>query len=283
MPSVFILISAFLYGISPILAKIAYASGVTPLTLLAIRATLGAAFVWIGLAVTRGATVPGLPLLAPLVALGVTVLPVQVFAYFYALTILPASSASVIANTAPVHVAWMGRLFLGEALQRADVAILVVIISGAMLVAGQTPQGGHTLGFVVLGLSTLVSAFYLVTQRRLVRNTHPLSVLAVVLPCSAVVYWIAGLATNQIRLVIPLPGLLAVAGATVAAGAASLLVLLALRALLVTRAAMLGMLEPVVAVVCSVLLLGDAMTWLRAVGIVTVVGGIAALQWRRAA
>ncbi|HLN14650.1 MAG TPA: EamA/RhaT family transporter, partial [bacterium] len=83
MASLLVLLSATLYGISPILAKIAYASGVTPLTLLALRATVGALIVWIALAVTRR-TVPRAQF-GLLLALGLTLLPAQVFAYFYAL------------------------------------------------------------------------------------------------------------------------------------------------------------------------------------------------------
>ena len=124
---------------------------------------------------------------------------------------------------------------------------------------------------------------YLVAQRHLVRDIHPLAVLAVVLPASAAVYWIAGLATDQIRLAMPLPGQLAVAAASLSGAVASLCVLAALRAIPATRTALLGMLEPVVAVVCSVLLLGDEMTVWRAVGIAVVLAGITLLQTRRVA
>jgi len=282
MAPICILISAFLYGISPILAKVAYASGVTPLTLLSLRATAGAALTWCGLLITRGARPPAAGLLLPLAGLGVTVVPLQVWGYFYALTVLPASSASVIVNTTPVHVAWISRLLLGEALRPFDVGILLVIVAGATLVAGQTPQAGHVAGMAALGVSTLGSAFYLVAQRRLVRDAHPLVVLAVILPCSAAVYWTAGLLAGQLDLALSSTGLLAVGATTVAAAVASVLVLTALRRLPATRAAMLGMLEPVVAVVSSVLLLGDAMTWLRAVGIGIVLAGITALQLKGA-
>jgi len=279
MASLLVLISAVLYGISPILAKVAYASGVTPLTLLALRSTFGAVVVWIGLAAARR-TVPRAQL-GLLLALGLTIVPAQVFGYFYALALLPASTASVIVNTSPIHVAWISRIFLRESLQAADIAILVAVVSGAVLVAGQTPQFGHALGAVALAVSTLGSAVYLVTQRRLVRDIHPLDVLAVVLPASAAVYWVAGLATDQIRLAMPLPGQLAVAAASVSGTVAGLCVLLALRAIPATRTALLGMLEPVVAVVCSVVLLGDEMTAWRAVGIAVVIGGITLLQTRR--
>ena len=282
MPSALILLAATLYGMSPILAKIAYSHGVTPLTLLALRATMGTLFVWIGLAATRRLALPPRPFLTPLVVLGLTVVPIQVGSYFYALTVLPASSASVIANTSPVHVAWMGWLVLGETLTPADLAILVGIVGGAALVAGQTPLAGHIVGLVALIAATLGAAFYLVAQRRLVRDVAPLTVLAVVLPSSAAVYWSAGLVTRSIHLAMPLPAILAVAAATVAGALASFVLLVALQVTPATRASMLGMLEPVVAVVLSVLLLGDTMTWLRAAGIAIVLSGITLLQLRRA-
>jgi drug/metabolite transporter (DMT)-like permease len=279
MASVFILVSAVLFGVSPILAKIAYADGVTPLTLLSLRATLGGLFVWLGLVVTRRVTSMPWSLLAPLLALGTTVVPFQVFTYFYALSVLPASSASVIANSAPVHVAWMGRLFLGESLRGADIAILAGIVAGAMLVAGQTPHG-HVLGLAALAAGTLGSALYLVAQRRYVRDISPLGVLSVILPSSAAIYWSAGLATKQLHLAMSLPALLAVGSSTIAGSLASFLVLLGLQVTPAARTAALGMLEPVVAVVLSILLLGDLMTWLRAVGIAIVVTGIGLLHAR---
>lgn len=280
MASVFILVSAVLFGVSPILAKIAYADGVTPLTLLSLRATFGGLLVWLGLVVTKRVAPMPWSLLAPLLALGATVVPFQVFTYFYALSVLPASSASVIANSAPVHVAWMGRLFLGESLRIADIAILAGIVAGAMLVAGQTPHAGHVLGLAALAAGTLGSAFYLVAQRRYLRDVSPLGVLSVVLPSSAAIYWSAGVATKQLHLAMSLPALLAVGSSTIAGSLASFLVLLGLRVTPAARTAALGMLEPVVAVALSILLLGDLMTWLRAVGIAIVVIGIGLLHAR---
>jgi drug/metabolite transporter (DMT)-like permease len=283
MASALILVSAVLFGISPILAKVAYAYGVTPLTILSLRATFGSLVVWFGLGITKRISPPPWSVLAPLLALGATVVPFQVAAYFYALSVLPASSASVIANSAPVHVAWMSWLFLGESLQPADWAILIGIVGGAVLVAGQTPHAGHVAGLVVLAIATLASAFYLVAQRRLVRDTSPLGILAVVLPSSAAVYWGVGLATQQIHLPIPLPAQFAVAGVALVSSVASFLVLIALQVTPATRTAMFGMLEPVVAVALSVLLLGDRMTWLRAVGIAVVLSGIMVVHLRRTA
>src|SRR6516165_2323506 len=101
-------------------------------------------------------------------------------------------------------------------------------------------------------------AFYIVAQRRIVQDVSPLRVLSVALPALA-----------------------AVAGATIASSLGYFLLLTALKVTPVTHASMLGMLEPVVTVVLSVLVLGDHMTWLRAIGIAIVLGGIVVLHMRR--
>jgi drug/metabolite transporter (DMT)-like permease len=282
--SLFILISAILYGVSPILAKVAFGYGVPPLTLLALRSTVAAACLWLGLLVTRTPVRLPRSALVSLLAIGGTLLPVQVFSYFWALRYLPASSASVIANSAPLHVAWMGWLFLGERLRRDETAVLGAVALGAVLVAGQTPHVRGGLPLVALGVGTLLSAVYIVVARRLMRDVLPLAAMAVLLPVSACVYWSVGLVTRQLMFTFPLPAFLAVLGSALTAVlTAPLLVLTGLRTITAARAAMLGMLEPVITVGLSILLLGDFMTPLRAVGIVIVISGIAVLHVRRPA
>jgi drug/metabolite transporter (DMT)-like permease len=280
MAAILILISACLYGTSPILAKIAYTYGVTPIELLTWRVTIAAGLFWtFGLAFRRITPVER-RMAAVLVGLGATLVPVQVFSYFYALSLLPASTASVIANTAPIHVAWMEQLALGEQLAGRDLVMLGVIVAGAMLVAGSTPHAGHTLGLVALAAATLASAFYLVMQRRVVRDVPPLMVMAIIQLASAVVYWTAGLLTGQVLAHPPLPAIAAIAGSAIGASIASFLVLIALKTLAATRTAVLGMLEPVVTVGLSVLLLADRMTWPRLSGIAIVLAGITIFYWR---
>ncbi len=282
MPSLLILISAVLYGISPILAKVAYAYGVSTLTLLALRSTFGAGCLWLGLAVTRSPVRPPRSSLVPLLVMGTTLIPVQVFAYFFALVLLPASTAAVLIYTYPLHVAWMGWVFLGERVRLDEIGVLVSVVAGALLVAGQTPAATHGLGLAAIGVATLTAAIYMVVARRVVRDVLPIAAMAVLAPASAMTYWGAGLAAGTIRLGMPFPALLAILGSAALANlAAPLLLLSGLRAMPAARASMLGTLEPVVTVCLSVVLLGDALTPLRTVGIAIVIGGIAVLHARR--
>ncbi len=285
MSSLLILVSAVLYGVSPILAKVAYAYGVSTLTLLALRSTFATACLWLGLVANRTSMhLPGSSL-AALLVMGMTLIPVQVFGYFWALATFPASSASVLVYTFPLHVAWMGWIFLRERVRPDEFGVLIGVVAGALLVAGQTPVPvGGDLQLVALAVSTLTAALYMVAARRIVRDVEPMTAMAVLAPASAAIYWFAGLVTGQLQLSMPPAAIGATLGsAALATIAAPLLLLSALRSVPAARAAMLGTLEPVVTVSLSVALLGDSMTALRALGIVIVIGGIAVLHARRSA
>jgi len=284
MPSLLILISAVFYGISPIIAKAVYGFGVTPLTLLGIRSSFAAACLWAGLIVTRTPFQPPRSSLVPLLVMGSTLVPVQVFAYFQALAYLPASSASVLSYTYPIHVAWMGRVFLGERVRPVELGLLAAVMAGAVLVAGQTPTAAPGLGLVMLVVATLTSAIYMVSARRIVRDVQPITAMAILGPVSAIVYWAAALAAGQVTMAMPAAALAAVLGAALLANLiAPILMLSGLRAMPAVRASMLGTLEPVVTVTLSILFLGDVMTPLRALGIAIVIGAITILHARRSA
>lgn len=282
MPAVFILLSAFLYGVSPILAKVAYAYGVSTFTLLALRSTFATICLWLGLAITRRPIRLSSASFVALLVTGTMLIPVQVFGYFWALVAFPASSASVLVYTYPLHVAWMGWIFLREPVGPDEVAVLIGIVAGALLVAGQTPVPGGGPQLVALAVSTLTAALYMVVARRIVRDVEPVTAMAVLAPASAVTYWGVGLATGQLHLNIPAAAMAATLGSAALANiSAPLLLLAALRSVPAARAAMLGTLEPVVTVSLSVIFLHDTMTPLRAVGIAIVIGGIAVLHARR--
>ena len=283
MSSLVILIAAVFYGISPILAKVAYAYGVSTLTLLAVRSAFGTGCLWAWLAFARAPVRLPRSALMPLLVMGTTLIPVQVFAYFFALVFLPASTTSVIVSTYPLHVAWIGWIFLGERMRPAEIGVLFSVVAGALLVAGQTPAASHGVGLAAVGVATLSAAIYMVVARRVMRDVLPLTAMAILGPASALTYWTVGLAVGGVRLAMPVPALLAVLGSAALANVvAPLLLLSGLRAMPAARAAVLGMLEPVVTVSLSILLLHDVMTPLRALGIVIVIGGIAALQAHRA-
>jgi drug/metabolite transporter (DMT)-like permease len=279
MPSLLILVSAALYGVSPILAKVAYSYGVSTLTLLAVRSTFTTACLWLGLVLTRRPVHLSGAALGALLVTGTTLLPVQVFSYFWALVAYPASSASVLVFTYPLLVAWMGWIFLRERVRPDEVAMMIVIVAGALLVAGQTPVLGAGLELLALAVATMTAALAMIVLRWMVRRIEPVTAMAILAPASAVIYWSVGLAAGQLDLRMPAVALVAILGLAVLANlSAPLLLLSGLKSVQAARASILGTLEPVVTVSLSVLFLSDAVTPLRALGIAIVIGGIALLH-----
>ena len=282
MGDLLILLSAVLFGFSPILIKVAYSYGVTPLTVLALRYAIATILFWGGVAVLGvRLRFPRHAILA-LVAMGLTLVPVQIFSFLLALAYLPASSASVLAYVYPLHVAWMEWVFLRERIRWEEVALLVAVVTGAMLVAGQTPVISARPGLVAISVATLSNALYYIAARRMLRDILPLPAQGILLAAGAAVFVSAGAMTGRLSLALPLPALLAIFGTAVLGSLlAPLLVLGGLRVLPAARAAMLGTVEPVVTVLLSILWLGDRVSFIRAVGMALVLVGIGLAHVRR--
>ena len=282
MGDLLILLSAVLFGFSPILIKVAYSYGVTPLTVLALRYAIATILFWGGVAVLGvRLRFPRHAILA-LVAMGLTLVPVQIFSFLLALAYLPASSASVLAYVYPLHVAWMEWVFLRERIRWEEVALLVAVVTGAMLVAGQTPVISARPGLVAISVATLSNALYYIAARRMLRDILPLPAQGILLAAGAAVFVSAGAMTGRLSLALPLPALLAIFGTAVLGSLlAPLLLLGGLRVLPAARAAMLGTVEPVVTVLLSILWLGDRVSFIRAVGMALVLVGIGLAHVRR--
>lgn len=282
MGRMLVLISAVLYGFSNILIKVAYSYGASLLTVLTLRHTIAAVLLWMGIALLRVPLNVPRSMILPVTAIGMTLVPLQSFAFFLALSYLPASSVSVLLYTYPLHVAWMGWLFLREPIRRDETFILCGVVLGSMLVAGQTPMIVEGPGLAALSVATLANAFYYVVARRMMRDVRPLHALALLSVGTAVVFGLVTVVVGGFSHPLSLPALLAILGTAVLASLlAPLLLLVGLRTLPAARAAMLGSVEPVITVIFSVLMLGDRMTFLRGVGIAAVILGIGLVQLRR--
>jgi drug/metabolite transporter (DMT)-like permease len=217
-----------------------------------------------------------------LLLLGISLVPLESFAFFFALNRLPASSASVLVNLYPLHMAWMGWVFLGEHSTLFEVLMLVVLILGGFLVSLQTLALGQGIGLLAVGLSTVFYSAYIISMREMLVQVRPHEALAVILPSATAVFVLAALFGGQLRLVMPLEAACAIAGsALIATLLAPLLRFLGLRAVTIVRAALLSSFEPVVTIVASVVLLGDRLTPLRLVGFLVIIVAIVVLRLQR--
>jgi drug/metabolite transporter (DMT)-like permease len=196
-------------------------------------------------------------------------------ALFAAYRRAPAGTVILIVYLAPLGVAALAPLVLGERLSRATVGTLVVASAGAALIAGPT---AHRAGAAGLGLAVVAAVLYV----GLILASKPLAQIygglhlalleiagasVVMIPVAAFSHW-------------PAPALdwlwLLVLGAVhTAFGVAVYLASLA--RLPATHVGIMGYLEPVGVVACAWLFLSQRPSWETVAGGLLVIGGGAAL------
>lgn len=274
-----VLLSATLYGISPILMKVALSAGMTPIQVLAVRTVIAVPVLWIVLALTKALVLPPRGRVGPLLLMGGILIPLQAYGFVFGLSYLPVSSVAVLAALYPLHVAWIAWIVLRERIRWTDVPVLLLVIAGATLVAGQAPTLGRAEGLAALSVTTLTAAIYAVSARRVLQDVEPLAALNVLLATSGAIFAVVGVLSGQWRLPAHMPALWATAASGFLAGVfAPLLLLHGFRRLPAAHVAVLSSFEPVVTVSLGVLLLSDRLSAIQALGGLCIIGGIAILQ-----
>jgi drug/metabolite transporter (DMT)-like permease len=276
-----VLVSAAAFGTMPILAKFAYGAGLTPLQTLSFRFLLAAALLFAVAFSTGHNPLRVGPRTIPLFVVGAVLYAGMAGSFFTALTVLPASLASLISYLYPTLVAVGSWLMFGERLGRRLVVVLVVSFIGlALLVGGAQVRVGWPL---LLALVTpILYAAYLLASGRLMRGVHPIA-------SSALVHAGAGL-TFTLALLLLGPRALPVSATAwgiivVIAVLPSMIGISLLLAGIVrtgaTRAALLSTVEPVVTVVLAATLLGDRLGGWQLAGGGLVLAAVLVMQWRR--
>jgi drug/metabolite transporter (DMT)-like permease len=266
--------SAAAFGAMPIFARLAYAAGVDLYGILVPRFALGAA-VLAAIALAPGARWPRGRTALTLLAMGALGYTGQSFLYFSALNHADASLVALLLYSFPFIVAVLAALFLGERLDGARIAALLVASAGlAMTVGGGrgTPSG------VALGLgAALVYSLYIVVGSRAMRAVDPIAASSVICAAAAASYGLI--------VVVRAYGGAAPAWPVSAAGWFWVLALVlvstvfavaaffaGLRRLGATLTSVLSTLEPVVSVALAAAVLGERVGALQTLGGAVVVG-----------
>ncbi len=177
-----ILLSALCFSCIALFAKLAYAAGVNPSTLLALRFVLAVLILapvirWRRIRLPRGQA------LAACVLMGV-LYTAQSQSYFTALLYASSGLVGLLLYIYPVLVTLLAVLFGWEKLERRTLLLLTMAVSGIAITLGGNLQG-QPLGIALGLLAAVVYAVYIVIGGRLTRNTDPLATTFVVLAVAA--------------------------------------------------------------------------------------------------
>lgn len=268
--------AAALWATFGLFAKRLYAAGFTPAELASVRAFV--AFV----VVLPVAMLVRAPLRLPprstvfLVTFGVVGFAAFEVVYLAAIEAAPVTIAAALLYTAPAFVVIIARFSLGEIVNGSRLTALVLVLIGVLLVTGAARAlsgGGVTVSTrgVVLGLAAGLSyAIYTVLSKVAMKHTSPLPALV----------WSFGAATLVLMLFVPpfeplarqpssLPWLIAIGIVPTLIPYA--LFLRALRFMEAGAASMIASIEPIIAAVLAVILLGERPHVEQGLGILCIV------------
>jgi drug/metabolite transporter (DMT)-like permease len=272
---IFIIISASSFGAMPIFARLAYAAGADPITVLFLRFTI-AAVVMIAIMLVSRTPFPRGLILLELILLGAIGYVGESLAYFLALNLASAGLVALLLYIYPALVTALSAIFLKEHLTPVKIVALFLALSGTALTIRIT-SGGSSLG-ILLGIAAAVDyAIYILLGSRIVRRSDPIASTTVIIMSTAGVYtgivafrvvtfpttstgWIAIIAIALISTVL--------AFVTFFAG---------LKRIGPTRASTLSTFEPIVAVVLAAIVLGETLSPVQVVGGVLILAAVVAL------
>lgn len=276
---ILVLLSALGFGSIAMFAKIAYAGGVSPSLLLALRFVLAAAFlapvIWFKrIPMPRGRVLAGFVLMGALYT-------AQSQSYFTALMYASSGLVALLLYIYPILVALLAVLFGWEKLNRRTLILMALAMAGIAITLGGKLQG-QPLGIGLGVLAAAVYAVYILLGNRLTQDTHPLAATMVVLSVAAL--------GNGVFAVVGGAGLPHTVSAWLAIGAIALFsTVIAIAAFLsgikrigAAQASIISTLEPVITLVLGVALLDESISVSQLLGGTLVLVAVVLLAQRPA-
>ena len=278
--------AASIWGTLGLFAKILYAQGVSFESLVAVRASVGWLAVIGFLLATQGARSLRVARrdLAFLLPLGLIGIGTFYLLYFYTVRESTVGTAAILLYSAPAFVVVLAWLFLKEPLNTAKVFALLLTVGGIFLVAGAYDPANLEVSPTVLLtglLSGLTYGLYAIFGRPLAGRLSTAVILSYALAFGSALLVIAALPTLDTLAGLPAGSyalllMLAVVHTTLAFA----LYTFGIRHLGAGRAAIVATIEPVVAGILGVTLLGEELSALKVLGALLVLAGAALAQVR---
>ena len=275
-----------MWGTLGYLAKLLYVQGVSFEALVAFRAVFG----WFAIAgfllATQGVSTlrVGRRDLLFLFFMGLFGVAGFYLFYFYTVQESTIGTAAILLYSFPAMVAILARIFLGESLTPPKILALVLVVGGIFLVAGAyDPVNLEVSPFVLATglLAALCFGLYPIFGKPVTGRLDPSTILTYALGFGALVLFVTAIPTLDTLVGLP-PGyyalLFSMALAHTALGYA--LYTFGIRRLEAGQAAMIATMEAVVAMVLGVVLLGEALTFLKILGGLLVLSGAVLAQIR---
>jgi drug/metabolite transporter (DMT)-like permease len=181
-----VVVSSASFGAMAIFARLAYASGADPITVLFLRFTIATA-VMLGLLRLRRQPLPRGRLLLGLIGMGALGYVGQSICYFTALTVASAGLVALLLYLYPILVVILAAAVFRERITRSQLGALLLAVAGAGLTIGPG-SGGRPLGIALGFGAAIIYALYILAGSRLMRQVLAIPASTVIIAATAAVY-----------------------------------------------------------------------------------------------
>jgi len=261
---VLIVISAISFGALPIFARLAYAAGATPTTVLLLRFAI-AAIIMVGVMIARRIPFPRGRVLLGLVLMGGVGYVGQSLAYFTALTLASAGLVALLLYLYPAIVTLLSALIFKERLTPLKLGAILLALAGTALTIGPTGSGS-ALGMLLGIASAVIYSIYILVGSRIMPQTGVISSSTTVMIAAAIVYGGIVAVQGPAFPVTPLGWAAIAAIALISTVLAIVTFFAGLKRIGPSRASAISTFEPITSVILAALVLGESFNALQALG-----------------
>lgn len=271
----FTIVATVAFGTEAIAAKLAYRSGATVITALAVRYLVAALAFWAAVGLRRIAWRLPRRQVTLILVLTLAGHVTTVTALFYAFSYITAGMAILLLYLYPAVVTLLAAVFLHEPLTWRKGLALVLTFGGAAVILGLPFEGFDARGVIFAVAAALFNAGFYVAGARLVRDVPVAAFNTYVVSFAAAFFLVLGLLTGEFRGALSPAawGWLVYLGLVVTA--------LALEAMFkgitligASRASIIATLEPAVTALLGFWVLGESLTGLQMAGGVLILAGV---------
>jgi len=268
-------LSSVSYGSAPVFVRFAYEAGAGPLTVLAFRYVM--ATVVILAALRLGGRSLAMPAGRPFGgAIAGIFFAVMAYSYLVAIQRIPVSLAALLVFTYPLPVALLGRL-RGEPLRWPRILAITAAFIGLAVALGVEIGELDLLGIASATVCSLAYAFGVFYFGDATRGADPMVVTLHAVATAALIFVPLAALDGSLALPQTTLGLVGVAGVSVSYLVGVLAFFAALVRIGPMKAALLAQLEPVVSILCAVLILQEQLSLVQGLGIAVVLGALMSL------
>ena len=273
-----VLLSAAGFAIGPTAAKLAFDDGSNPLTVLACRSAIGT--VLTAALMLGGGVAFRIPRRAwPACLLAGAASAVASYGFIASVAYIPVSLAVAIFFAHPVFVAAIWHWRGGERLTPRKLALALAALLGVALALGGTWEGLDLTGVMLAALAAVTIALMIHASARAQRDAASTQVNLVLNATTAVFFAVLTTAAGAWAMpggAVGWTGLL-LAGVGITVGLLALLA--AFRYIGPVRATMLSNVEPLIAILFAMALLGERLGALQWAGVAIVVAALTLFEW----